>query len=142
MARLDRLHQAADRVRLAIHDHPRHLVLGASVAGLLLAPLGPIAVLPATLIAAALGRRSVIALLAGAAVLGGAAFAGARLVALDGGVLAHMHGRTITSHAVLLAPPPDRGFGPAAARTRRLDGPAGGPPAGPPPPAGPGPGAR
>ena len=80
----------------------------------------------AALVWAALGGRRLVAVLAGLAVIGGALFSHARLAALDAGVLAHMHGRTLTASAVLLEPPRDRGFGRAAARARVTTGPAAG----------------
>src|SRR5262249_15574457 len=110
----------------AVEEHPRHLVLAALVVGMLVAPVGMVAVVPAALIAGALGQRSVFALLAAAAVLGGAAFAGARVAALDAGVLARMHGRAMSARAVVLEPPRERAFGTVAARARFVDGPGAG----------------
>ena len=61
-----------------LRAHPRHLVLFALVAGLLLGPLAPAAVLLAAGAAAALAGRPLPAVLAALAVLGGAALAQAR----------------------------------------------------------------
>ena len=109
-----------------VRHHARHLVLGALVAGLLLAPAGPAAVVAGTVLAAAIAGRSRLALLAAAAVLGGAGVAEARLTALDAGRLAAMHGETVESRAVLLEPLRVRVAGPAVARVRLLDGPGAG----------------
>ena len=110
--------------RLAtIRGHARHLVLAALVAGLLLSQAGPLPVLAAAVLMAALAGRSTVALLAAAAVLGGAALADARLAALDAGHLASMHGDRVESRAVLLEPLRARGGGRSVARVRLLDGP-------------------
>ncbi len=105
--------------------HPRHLVLAAIVAGLLAGPAGPLAVLPAAIGFAALGRRT-LALLAAAAVIAGAGIAQARLAALDHGVLAAMDGQRVEARATLLEPVRERTSGPAVARVRLLDGPGAG----------------
>ena len=62
------------------------------------------------------------AALAAAAVLAGATLADARLAALDAGVLAHLHGRSIETRAIVLEPVRDRVRGPSVARVRLLDG--------------------
>jgi competence protein ComEC len=103
-------------------DHPRHLVLAALVAGLLLAPAGAAVVLPAAIIAGALGGRATVAVPAAAAVLAGALLADARLSALDAGRLGGMGGRVLESRAVLLEPVRERTAGPAVVRVRLLDG--------------------
>ncbi|HEX6023392.1 MAG TPA: hypothetical protein VFZ00_15465, partial [Solirubrobacter sp.] len=111
------------RALAAVRAHARHLVLGALVAGLLVAPVGPAAVLAGAAVAAALAGRSAVALLAAAAVLAGAAIADARLAALDAGPLASMHGKFVESRAVLLEPLRARGANRSVARVRLLDGP-------------------
>ena len=109
-----------------LRAHPRHHILAALVAGLLLGRTVPALVVVAALIAAALASRPWVAALAGVAVLGGATFTDARLSALDAGVLASSHGRTLETRAVVLEPVRARGFGGSAARVRLLDGPAAG----------------
>ena len=79
---------------VAARGHPRHLVLFALAAGLGLGPVSPVATLCAALLAAVVGRGG-LALLAVGAVLGGAAFADARLAALDAGSLRAMHGLSL-----------------------------------------------
>jgi competence protein ComEC len=107
-----------------VHGHPRHLGLFAVVAGLLLGPLSPLAVLVATCGAAAVAGRPGLALLAVAGILGGAALADARLAVIDGGRLASFAVRPVTARAVLIEPLRPRAFGGAAARVRLLGGPA------------------
>ena len=104
-----------------LRAHPRHLVLAALVAGLLLPHAGPALVLPAAIIAALAGRVPVAAA-AVAALLAGAGIADARLAALDEGVLAHSTGRATTARAVVLEPLRERAAGPAVARIRLLEG--------------------
>lgn len=128
--------------------HPRHVVLTALVAGLLLGRAGTAVVVAAALGLAVLGggprgatagdappgagpRRVIVgepwwALTAVAAVLGGAWLADARLAALDAGVLAAMHGRSVSTRAVVLEPVRERAVGASAARVRLLDGPGAG----------------
>jgi competence protein ComEC len=98
--------------------HPRHVVLFSLAAGLLLGPVWPPGVLLAALLAAAVARPPMLALLAAVAVLAGAVLADARLAALDKGPLAAMHGAHWEGRAVLLEPVRERPFGPAVARVR------------------------
>jgi competence protein ComEC len=107
-----------------VRGHPRHLVLYAVVAGLLLGPLSPVAVLAAACVAAALAGRPGLALVAIAGTLAGAALADARLAAIDGGRLASLAGQPVAVRAVLIEPLRPRAFGGAAARVRLLGGPA------------------
>ena len=89
--------RAAARARdllAAARGDPRHIVLG---------PISPVATLAAMLVAALAGR-GVVALLAAAATLGGAALADARLDALDAGSLRAMTGQRVAGPAVLLEP--------------------------------------
>ncbi len=109
-----------------VRRHPRHLALGGLVAGILLAPVGAVAVVPAAVVAAALGGRSRAAAVAAALVIAGALAAELRLAALDAGPLAAMHGRSLTARVTLLEPVRERAVGPAVARVRVLDGPAAG----------------
>jgi len=109
---------ALDRIR----EHPRHLLLGAFVAGLLVAPLGLAAVASAAAGAAFGGGRTPLALVAAAALIAGVLVAGVRLHALDAGVLHGASGRTIVARVTLLEPVREREAGPAVARVRLLDG--------------------
>jgi competence protein ComEC len=103
-------------VLFAARGHPRHLILFALAAGLGLGPVSPAAILAVALLVAVVGRRGV-GLLAVAAVLGGAAFADARLAALDAGALRGMHGRHWEGSAVVLEPVREHGAH-ASARVR------------------------
>ncbi len=103
----------------AARGHPRHVVLYALAAGLGLGPVSPIATLAAAVLAAVVGRRG-LGLLAVAAVLGGAAFADARLAGLDAGSLRAMHGRHWEGRAVVLEPVREHGAH-ASARVRLVD---------------------
>jgi competence protein ComEC len=101
---------------VAARGHPRHLVLFALAAGLGLGPVSPAATLAAALLAAVVARGG-LAVLAVAAVLGGAAFADARLAALDAGSVRGMHGRHWEGRAVVLEPVREHGAH-ASARVR------------------------
>src|SRR4051794_6312225 len=101
---------------VAARGHPRHLVLFALAAGLGLGPVSPAATFAAALLAAVVARGG-LAVLAVAAVLGGAAFADARLAALDAGSLRGMHGRHWEGRAVVLEPVREHGAH-ASARVR------------------------
>jgi len=103
--------------------HPRHVVLFALVAGLLLGPLSSAAVLAAAALAAALAGRTSLALVAGVAVLAGATLAQARVAVLTQGPLATMTGRKVEARAILLEPVRLWRNGTAVARVR-LAGPA------------------
>jgi competence protein ComEC len=100
----------------AARGHPRHLVLFALATGLGLGPVSPVATICVALLAAVVGRGG-LALVAVAAVLGGAAFADARLAALDTGSLRGMHGRHWEGSAVVLDPVREHGAH-ASARVR------------------------
>jgi competence protein ComEC len=108
----------------AMQGHPRHLVLGALVVGLLAGPAAPAAAVVAAVLVAALAGPRPLALVAAAAVLAGASAADARLAALDRGVLAGMQGRPLAGRATLLEPLRARGRWLAVARVRLRDGPA------------------
>jgi competence protein ComEC len=113
-------------VRETVARHPRHLVLGALVAGLLLGPIWPAGAVLAALVALAIAGPRLAGVLAVAAVLAGAAGADARLAALDGGPLRALDGRALTASAVLLEPVRERPTGARAGRIRLLGGPADG----------------
>jgi competence protein ComEC len=87
----------------SVRGHPRHVVLFGLGAGLALGPGSPAATLAAALLVGLAGRGTV-ALLAVAAVLGGAVLADARLDALDAGSLRAMTGQRWEGTAVLLEP--------------------------------------
>jgi hypothetical protein len=72
--------------------HPRHIVLGAAVAGLLAATAPELVVLGLAVAASALAGRPLVAVLAVAALVGGSLFADARLGALDAGILSASYG--------------------------------------------------
>jgi competence protein ComEC len=110
------------RAHAVVQDHPRHAVLAALVAGLLIATAGELIVLiVAAATAVAAGRRW-LAVLAVAALVAGALIADARLRALDAGNLGTATGRTVETRAVVLEPVRERPVGPAVARVRLLDG--------------------
>jgi competence protein ComEC len=109
--------EAAARLEV-IRSHPRHLVLFAVVAGLLVGPVAPAAVLAAAVVAAALGGRVPLALAAAVAVLAAAALAEARVAALGGGRLPTLAGREIDARAILLEPVRIWRSGTAVARVR------------------------
>jgi heme O synthase-like polyprenyltransferase len=69
----------------AARRHPRHLVLFAVTAGLLIGPVAPAFVLVAAAVAAWLAGRPPLAVVAAVAVLAGAALAQARVAALTSG---------------------------------------------------------
>src|SRR4051812_29600366 len=96
-----------------LRAHPRHLILAALVAGLLLGRAPAAVVLTAALVVPAPRARKTATLPAVAAVSGGAATTHARLVALDAGVLASMDGRTVDTRAILLEPVRSRAIGPS-----------------------------
>ncbi len=103
----------------AIRAHPRHLVLFALVAGLLVGPVAPPAVVvAATVPAAALAGRLPLALAAAVAVLAGAALAEARVAALGAGRLPALEGGRIDARAILLEPVRTWRSGTAVARVR------------------------
>jgi competence protein ComEC len=128
----------------AVQRHPRHAVLFAITAGLLLGPLSPAATILATAAAAILvaagclaeaatptdargpGISFALAAAAAAAVLLGALVADLRLSAISGGMLPRLQGRSIGARAVVLEPVRERPGGLAVARGRLLTGPAAG----------------
>jgi competence protein ComEC len=101
-----------------VRRHPRHLVLFALTAGLLLGPVAPAAALAAAGAAAWLAGRLPLALIAAVAALAGSTLAQARVAALSAGQLPSLVGRTIDTRAVLLEPVRLRRNGSAVARVR------------------------
>ena len=117
---------AARRAAEAIRAHPRHAVLFALVAGLLLGPASMVAVLGASAVALGLAGRPPVALACAIAVLAGAWLADARTAALDRGGLAGRTSGPVAGEAVVLEPVRERARGPAVARVRLLAGSAAG----------------
>jgi competence protein ComEC len=98
----------------AARQRPRHLLLGALVAGLLAGPLGAsAAVLAGAMLAAVAGRPS-LAAAAIVVVTGGAIVAVLRLQTLDRTALRPLLGAQVTRRVVLLEPPRRARFGSAA----------------------------
>jgi len=109
-------------VLATVREHPRHLVVGAVVAGLLAATLGEIVVVAAAVALATLAGTPRLAVLAIVALAAGAFFTDARVQRLDAGVLAGSTGRLVEGRVVVLEPVRERRIGPAVARIRLLDG--------------------
>jgi competence protein ComEC len=105
-----------------VRAHPRHLVLGAGVAGLLAGPADARVAMAVAAVIVGLAGRPRLAVLAVAALLAGSVFADARLRALDAGVLGASTGRALQTRATVLEPIRERPVGPAVARVRLLDG--------------------
>jgi competence protein ComEC len=103
-----------------LRRHPRHVVLGALVAGLLAAPLAPRVVLLLAATAAVAAARRGVGLAAAFALLVGALGAQARLAALDRTQLPPLLGSTVTARATLLEQPRHVRYGSVA--LARLDG--------------------
>jgi competence protein ComEC len=91
--------------------HPRHLLLAAIVAGLLLGPRAPLLVGAVAVAALLLAPDARLALAVLAALLGGAVVAEARLAALDRSALAPLLDRDVDVRATLLEHPRARAFG-------------------------------
>jgi competence protein ComEC len=104
-ARLRALERWLAAVLDALRERPRHLLLGALVAGLLATPLAPRAIVLMALTAMVLAGRRGLALAAGAAVLGGALAGQARLAALDRSELPPLLGTTPVARVTLLEQP-------------------------------------
>lgn len=120
---MTRAADALDRLRA----HPRHLVLGALVTGMLAAPLAPHVVLLLALVASALAARPPLALLSAGAVVAGALGAHARLAALDRTQLPPLFGSTVVARVVLLEQPRPVRFGHTALAQVRGLAPVGAP---------------
>jgi len=108
----------------ALRGHPRHLVLAALVAGLLLGPLSSAALLAALVILGAVGGRPGLALAAVLAALAGATLADLRLEATSGAAIRAVLGQPYQGSVVVLEPVRTRARGNRAARVRLLAGPA------------------
>src|SRR4051794_26788149 len=111
------------RALATAHAHPRHVVLGALVAGLLASTAPELVMVAMGAVVVVLAGRPLPAVLAVVALVAGSLFSDARLQALDAGVLSHSTGQTIESRAIVLEPVHERPVGPAVARVRLLDGP-------------------
>jgi competence protein ComEC len=108
-------------LRLAIAEaraRPYHVVLGALVAGLVLGPLAPGAMVLAAAAAALLAGRPPAAACAAAAVLAGALLAQARLAALDHTALRASLGHATSARVTLLEAPRRGAFGGRSATVR------------------------
>ncbi|MEA2296303.1 MAG: competence protein ComEC [Solirubrobacteraceae bacterium] len=103
-------------------DHPRHVILGALVAGLICGCWAPDwAALPA-LVALAVGGRPVLGLAAVATVLVGAVIGVGRREAIDTGRLPAAIGASVRASMTLLEPLHERASGQLVARARTADG--------------------
>ncbi len=118
------LHTRAEEALEAVAARPRHLLLFALAAGLLLGPISEVAVLGVAGAGLVIAGRPGAGLLAIVAVLGGAALGEARIAALEEGALPGLAGRTLSAEAILVEPPRERPTGARAARVRFLAGPA------------------
>lgn len=121
---------AASAALDGLGDHPRHLLLGAFVAGLLATSTSPELIVVVALAAAAFAGRAGVAALALAAVLGGSLAGQARLAALDRTVLPPLFGATVLAEAEQLEQPRPLQYGATVlVKLRWLaveDGPGGG----------------
>lgn len=115
------------RGRLAldvVRAHPRHVVLLALVAGMLV-ERAPVPVVLAAMLAAALaGGASVTGVLAAVAVMAGAVLAQERGESLESSPLPALVGSGVAGEVVLLEPPRSRPRGGSSARVRLVEGPA------------------
>jgi competence protein ComEC len=102
----------------AVRRHPRHLILFALTAGLLVGPVAPAVAWATAAVAAWLAGRLPLAVFAAVAVLAGATLAQARVDALSAGELPSAIGRSIDTRAILLEPIRVRRNGSAVARVR------------------------
>jgi competence protein ComEC len=109
------------RLRGTIDAHPRHAVLTAIVAGLLVGPRWPGAVPALALAAAVVVWRPPAAAAAAVALIAAAALGAARHEALDHTVLPAAFGRPIRVAVTLLEPPRPRAYGAHAAVARLGD---------------------
>ncbi|MDW5593484.1 ComEC/Rec2 family competence protein [Conexibacter stalactiti] len=109
----------AARALETLRAHPRHIVLGALVAGMLAIELPASAVLLLALAAAALAGRALVAVLAVTAVLAGALGGQLRLDALDRTVLPPLFGAIVTADVTLLEQPRPVQYGSTALASLR-----------------------
>jgi competence protein ComEC len=103
--------------------HPRHVLLAAIVAGLLLGPRWPPSLVAAALVGVLLSREAMLAAGVVAALLAGAAIADVRLAALDRTALGPLLGREVHARAMLLEHPRERSFGTRVAAVGVTSGP-------------------
>ena len=101
-----------------VRRHPRHVVLFAFAAGLLIGPLPGAVAVVAAVIAGFAGGPRLAGVLAALALLAGAVVVEARLAALGPGGLPGLEGRTVDARATLLEPLQPRRDGSAVARVR------------------------
>jgi competence protein ComEC len=99
-------------------DHPRHVLLAALTAGLLVGPRWPPAIAAIAVLALALAPDAAVALVAMAMLLLGASVADARLAALDRSTLGPLLDREVGVRATLLDHPRRRLFGTRVAAVR------------------------
>jgi hypothetical protein len=118
-----RWRSAIAAARDLVATYPRHLLLAALVAGLLMGPRWALALAATALLALALARTTGVALGALAALVAGAGFADARLGALDRSALAPLLDRTVNVRATLLEHPRTRRFGTRVVAARLLSQP-------------------
>jgi competence protein ComEC len=117
--------RSLDAALEALRERPRHLLLGALVAGLLATAAAPRVVLLLAAGTMALAGRRGLALAAGAAVLAGALVGHARLTALDRTELRPLIGTTAVGRVALLEQPRQVRYGSVAlAQLRGWDAPA------------------
>ncbi len=112
----------AGEVLATVREHPRHLVLFALVGGLLCGGWVPVLAGALALVAMLVAGRPAVALLAVVAVLGGAAFAQARRLAIDTGPLPGALGQPLNARMTLLEPLHERPSGELAGRARMVGG--------------------
>ncbi len=118
----------AREVLATAREHPRHLVLFALVGGLLCGGWAPLLAGAVALAAMLVAGRPAVAALAVAAVLGGAAFAQARRLAVDTGTLPGTLEQTLHARMTLLEPLHERASGELAGRAEIVGGRADGEP--------------
>ena len=111
----------ARRLGAELRARPWHVGTAALIAGLLVGPRAPLAVLVAACAVPALASRAAVRLALVGAVLAGALLAQARVQALDATQLAPRLGHAVRERVVLLDAPRSRPFG-ARVATVRLDG--------------------
>jgi len=102
---------ALRNLQVLLARHPRHVLLAATVAGLLAGPRWPSSLAAAALVAVLLAREAMLSLGAVAALLAGAALADVRLAALDRTALRALPGDEVDVRATLLEHPRRRSFG-------------------------------
>ena len=107
--------EVASRLLAVLRAHPRHLIVGGAVAGLVLGPRWPPGVLLAAAALAVVAGRAPVALVAASTTLAGAMVADARLDALERTRLRPLIGRAVSIDAILLEQPRRTGVAGGAA---------------------------